>query len=306
MSNIKDLFYEPWPALPYSEFKSTGYLLHMAVQVIGKLKLHTPFEPHWSNVALWLTSRGLTTGLIPFHIGVFSVSLDFIEHHVSIDTSWGRSDKFDLTSMSVAQFTQKFFSILHNLQIDIHINPMPQEIAQRIAFDKDVQQRIYNNELANAWWHILIGSYKVMQRYHARFNGETPPIGLMWGTFDLRDARYNGISVPPVGINASYIRRNAMDEAQVEIGWWPGNESYQKPAFFSFIYPQPKNIEQAKIKPNQAHWDNALAEFILDYDDLRKSPDPDQDLLLFFESAYQAGASLAGWNEKLITTGEPV
>lgn len=303
MNNIK---HEAWPALPYEEFKSTSHLLHMASQMAGKLKLHTPFEPHWANVALWITSRGLTTGLIPYQTGAFSIEFDLINHRLIGNTTWGLHEEFALESMSVAEFAEKFFGLLRKLQIEMQINLMPQEIPNPISFDKDTTQQHYNKNLANAWWRILTSSYLVIQRYHARFDGETPPIGLMWGTFDLRDARYNGLPVETTGINAGYIRRNAMDEAQIEIGWWSGNDAYPRAAYYSFTYPQPDNIENAKIQPSAARWDKNLSEFILDYDDLLKSNDPAKELLSFCESTYHAGATLAGWDKSLETTGEPV
>ncbi len=305
MSSAKDFFYEPWPALPYEEFKPTLHLLHMGTQAIGKLKLIEPFEPHWANVALWLTSRGLTTGPISYRFGTFNVDMDFVEHQIICATSWGQMGKFKLAPMSVAELTRMLFKILHEVGVEITVNPMPMEIVDPIAFDRDITLQPYNALLANAWWHILLSTQRVLQRYHARFRGATPPIGFMWGTFDLRDARYRGISVPTTGPNADYIRRNAMDEAQVEAGWWCGNPVYPRPAFYSFTYPQPAGIERAKIKPSAACWNATLAEFILDYDDLRQSKDPDKDLLAFFESTYQAGTEKAGWDSKLIGTGEP-
>jgi|SRR5579885_278779 hypothetical protein len=298
--------YDPWPALPYAEFKSTQHLLHRFVQVLGKVKLTTPFEPHWSNVALWITSRGITTGPVPYHQGVFSIDVDFITHQVICNTSWESMEYFALGSMSVAHLTHSLFAALHNLGIDITINMVPQEVPDPVEFDKDTETREYRPDLANAWWRILISSYSVMQRYHSRFYGITPAIGLMWGTFDLRDARYKGLHLATEGINSGYIRRNAMDDAQVEAGWWSGNEQYPRPAYFSFIYPEPTGIDQVKIKPDQARWDNTLREFIIDYDDIRLSSDPAQALLSFFESSYLAEARKAGWESDLIVSGEPV
>lgn len=306
MLDVKNVSYEPWPLFSYQEFKSTGHLLHMAVQAIGKLKLNTPFEPHWSNVVLELTSRGLTTGLIPYAPGVFSIDIDLIEHRMMITTSWDGQSQFDITSMSVAQLVEKLFSTLRALNIEMKINMMPQEIPSPIPFDQDTQQQNYDKNQANAWWRILVSSYQVMQRYRARFNGETPFIGLMWGTFDLRDARYNGIPVATTGINAGYIRRNAMNEEHIEAGWWAGSEAYPRPAYYSFTYPQPEKIEDSQIKPVAARWEKALSVFILDYDDLIKSQDPAKDLLAFLESTYEVGARLAGWNPNLLMSGKPV
>ncbi|WP_419418417.1 DUF5996 family protein [Legionella sp. D16C41] len=298
--------YEPWPTLPYKDFASTSHLLHMGMQAIGKLKLVTPFEPQWANVAFSITSRGLTTGPIPYQTGIFTVDLDFIEHKVSCSTSWQTMGEFQLRAMSVAEFTHALFELLSQVGIAIPINLRPQEVVNPIPFDEDTQEQSYDSKLANAWWRILVSSYRVMQQYHARFNGKTPPIGFMWGTFDLRDARYQGTMVPTTGINSGYIRRNAMNEAQVECGWWSGNENYPKPAYYSFIYPEPPGIEQSKIKPTAARWDNTMRLFILDYDDIRTSKTPETDLLMFLESTYQASSELAGWDKKLISLGQPI
>jgi hypothetical protein len=298
--------HDPWPALPYDEFRSTQYLLHMTCQAIGKLKLTTPFEPHWANVALWLTSRGITTGPIQYREGIFSVDIDFINNEIICTSSWGKMSKMEMSSQSVAQLTSKLFDSLHNIGVEMTINLMPQEIQNPIAFDQDKEVRQYNVDLANRWWRILISSYNVLQRYHSHFRGITPSVGLMWGTFDLRDARYKGSRISTEGINSGYIRRNAMDDAQVEAGWWSGNEQYPRAAYFSFLYPQPKDIERVKVKPAKAKWDNTMGEFILDYDDVRTAKDPAADLLAFFESTYQSESEKADWNPKWIAPGEPV
>lgn len=292
--------HEAWPKLYYKDFESTAHLLHMGMQVIGKLKLTTPFEPQWANVPFWINARGLTTGPIPYDTGIFTVDLDFIAHKITCSTSWQLVDGFSLESMSVSEFTQSVFKLLSQAGIDIEINPLPQEIPDPIPFHEDIKQRTYNRALANSWWRILVSSYRIMQQYHAKFTGRTPPIGFMWGTFDLRDARYQGIAVPTTGVNAGYIRRNAMNETQIEAGWWSGNVSYPRPAYYSYTYPQPEGIERCLIKPASARWDNSLGLFILDYDDVRRSKTPEKDLLLFLESTYKNGAELAHWETKLV------
>jgi len=302
----KTIAYEPWPELPYEKFAPTAYLLHRIIQVIGKLKLATPFEPQWSNVVLWLNSRGLTTGLIPYEMGAYSVELDLMRHQIICKTSWDQSAKFKLMPTSVAKLTDTLFKTLHDVGIKATVNLKPQEVPEPIPFNLDFETRPYDSLLANAWWRILVSSYLTMQLYHARFTGKTPPIGFMWGTFDLRDVRFNGTTVPTTGSNAGYIRRNAMDAAQIEVGWWYGSAAYPRGAYYSFTYPQPNGIEKAVILPKAAHWDTSMAEFILDYDDVRGSKDPAGDLLLFFESTYQAGATQAGWDPKLIGTGKAI
>jgi hypothetical protein len=298
--------YEPWPELPYEKFAPTAYLLQMGLQAIGKLKLATPYEPEWANVALWVTSQGLTTGPIPYQSGTFTVNTNFIRHQVTCVSSWGQFSEFNLTPMSVAELVTNLFKILYDIGVDIKINLKPQEVPNPIPFDQDTKPRPYDVELVNAWWRILVSSHQVMERYHARFLGRTPPIGFMWGTFDLRDVRSINKKVSTTRANAGYLRRNAMDVAQIEVGWWIGNPAYPRPAYYSFTYPQPANIENAKIKPSAAHWEKSLGEFLLDYDDVRKSKNPESDLLAFLESSYEAGVKLAGWDSNLIGPGKPV
>jgi len=304
MSTSATIFtYEPWPALPYNEFKPTAYLLQRTMQAIGKLKLKTPFEPHWGNVALWVTSRGLTTGAIPFALGSFSVDVDFINHKISCYSSWGQYKDFPLTSTSVADLTKTLFITLHSIGVEMNINLMPQEVPNPISFDQDTEIRPYNAALANAWWRIIVSTHRVLKRYHAKFQGITPPVGLMWGTFDIRDARYKGTPLP-LNTDINIIERNAFDDVQVEAGWWSGSEQYPKPAFFSLPFPTPEGIENKKIQPAAAKWDETLKEFLLDYDDLRQAKNPDERLLDFFESSYQAAAELQGWDMKLIGAGK--
>ena len=126
-----------------------------------------------------------------------------------------------------------------------------------IPFNLDTNIQQYDAVLAEHWWTIMMSTHRVMQRHHARFLGRTPPIGLMWGTLDLRDVRYKGtpLVLPPT---MDFIRRNSMDDAQIEIGWWSGNAAYPRPAFFSYTYPEPPGIETAKISPAGAHFDKAL------------------------------------------------
>ena len=305
MSNLDKISYVPWPQLSYEEFKPTMHLLHMGAQAMGKLKLQQPFEPHWDGVPLWLTSSGLSTGPLNYNFGVFSIDMDFINHCVICKSSWGQKEDFRLEDMSVATFTTKLFNSLKKINIHLSVNPMPTEIPNPIPFDQDSILRPYNPSLTQQWWHIMLSTQRVMQRYHARFSGRTPPIGLMWGTLDLRDVRYKGKPMP-VDTSMDFIRRNAMDDAQIEIGWWAGNETYPRPAFFSFTYPPPAGIEKAKIAPAQARWDTAMKEFILDYDDLLKSKQPEEDLLSFFDSTYEAGAQRANWNANLLTSGKPL
>lgn len=306
MSNAAVISYEPWPAFSAEEFSKTSHLLHMCIQIIGKLMLNQPFEPHWANLAMPLTSRGITTGIIPFQLGTFSIDIDFIDHVIVFTSSWGKEGKVKLASQSVAELKDKIFKTLLSLGVNIQINQKPQEVSNPIDFDQDTTPRVYDGKIVNAWWRIMLSTYRVLLKYHAKFYGITPKIGLFWGTLDLRDARYKGGHLSITKETSNFISRNAMDDYQFEVGWSSNNEKYLTPSFFAFTYPKPAGLEDAKVKPARAKWISAINEFILDYDDLRKSKDPEAELLLFFESTYEATANLAKWDPTLVVSGKPI
>ena len=297
---MKDNYYDPWPRLSYEDFKPTSYLLHMGIQVIGKFKLTGSYEPQWANVALWLTSRGLTTGQILYGNGTFTVDIDLSDHEIICSTSWAKREKFKISPMSVAEFTTKLFNTLSRIGVEIKINCKPVDVPEPIPFDQDTLMRTYDAEVVNAWWRIMVSTYRVLRHYHMQFIGRTPPIGLMWGSMDLRDARYKGNVLQSSGPHPGYIRHRSIEESQIEVGIWCGNSFYPHIAYYSFTYPQPNAIEHARIYPQTAYWNESLGEFILNYEDLRKSKDPEQELLSFFESTYQVAAELAGWESGLI------
>jgi hypothetical protein len=294
----------PWPALDYPTFAETQHLLHMGLQAVGKLKLHEPFQPQWAGVALWLTARGLTTGPLTSHDRTFEVHVDFVSHEVSCATSDGQKDRFGLAAMSVAHFVKALLGMLRHVGIATRITMLPQEVSDRTPFDRDDQVRAYDASMANTWWRILLRTQHVMRTFEGTFEGKTQPIGLMWGTFDIRMALYNGKPATPAP-DSDFIRRNAMNAELIEVGWWSGSEAYPKPAFYAFAYPQPPGIEHASILPSAARWDSAMGEFILDYDRLVASERPDHDLLAFIRTTYEAGARSAGWDASLIGIGRP-
>lgn len=300
-----DTFPESWPPLPYADFAATQYFLQMSLQAIGKLKLQEPFQPQWSGVVLSVNAQGLTTAAIPHAGGAYEVRVDLISHKVECVTSAGFMGNFKLASMSVADFVASLFDLLHAAGVDVSINLNPQEVANPIPFNQDKEQRAYELAWVNHWWRILLSTQRVLQTFQGRFLAKTQPIGLMWGTMDIRCTLYNGKPASP-GANADYIRRNAMNAELIEMGWWSGTAAYPHAAFYSFTHPQPAGIEDARINPPGSRWDSTQREFIFDYDDLRKSKDPDGDLLLFFQSAYEAGAACAGWERGLMGTGKPV
>ncbi|MFD1795841.1 hypothetical protein FQV27_03280 [Paracoccus aurantiacus] len=295
---------ENWPPLSYEDFAPTQRLLHMILQVMGKLKLAEPFHAQWAEVILELSARGLTTGPIPYAQGVYEVRLDCIAHRLHWDSSTGETGEITLGPTSVAAVTTELLSQLNNAGIPARIDMMPQEVPDKTPFDKDKTERPYDRALVNAWWRILLSVQRVLFRFQGRFAGKTQPIGLMWGTMDIRLPLYSGRPAKPAP-DAGFIRRNAMNAELMEMGWWSGDPSHAQPAFYAFTYPEPKGIGQEKIAPDAAGWSAKMDEFVLDYDALRRLPDPDAALMSFWETTYDAGARTGNWPKELLGSGKP-
>lgn len=288
---------EIWPPLPLDAWKDTYETLHMWMQVVGKVKLElAPFLNEWWEVAFQVTSRGVTTSAIPYGTGIFEVNFDFIDHNLFILTSDGRVKTLPLIPRSVADFYKEFMAALHALGISVKINPKPSEVENGIPFDVDTTHASYDPEYVNRWWRVLVQTDKVLQKYRSPFVGKSSPIQVFWGGFDLAETRFSGrpASAPE---GADRITRLSEDQEHICCGFWPGSGNMQAPAFYSYTFPEPAGLKTASIRPASASYNSDMGEFILMYDDVRKADAPEQMVLEFFQSTYEAGANLAHWNQ---------
>ncbi len=294
-----------WPEIPYETWKDTKDTLHMYTQVIGKLRLAlSPPEPQWAHTALYVTARGLTTGPVPFEDRVFQVDFDLIDHALSIAASDGGSHRIALVPRTVADFYAMVMGALRSLGIDVDVSIVPSEVPDPIPFPEDTVHASYDPGSVGRFWRTLVQVDTVLRAHRGSFLGRSSPVNFFWGTFDLAYTRYSGRAAePPPGSGLIY-RRSANAE-QICAGFWPGNEQFAHPAFFSYPYPKPEGVERAQILPAAASWSDDIGEFLLPYDDVRTAASPAQDLLAFFMSTYRAGATLAGWNREALEAPEP-
>jgi hypothetical protein len=289
-----------WPELPYDAWAPTLDTLHMKLQVIGKIRLAlTRREPQWANVPLYLTARGLTTSpMWSGHTG-FAIDIDLVDHEVVVALNDGRLERVALRARPVADFYRELMDRLKRLEIDVPITTTPSEVSDPIPFPKDTVHRSYDPQWAHRFWRVLARVDLVFKEHRGRFRGRTSAVSFWWGTFDLALARYSGRPVtPPAG--AGIIRQVGGDAEQICVGFWPGNAQLRQPAFFAYAYPSPAGIERAALRPEAAQWNADLGEFILPYDDVRRSRDPRQTILDFAESTFQAGAGRQQWDPALL------
>jgi hypothetical protein len=299
-----------WPALPFAEWKDTAETLHMWTQIVGKIRLTlSPWTNHSWHVTLYVTSHGLTTSPIPHGSHSFDIQFDFIDHQLFIDKSDGGRRAIPLKPQSVAEFYGTVMKTLSDLGLPVTINTVPNEIEHAIPFDQDEEHRSYDREYANRFWRVLMQSDRVFKEFRSRFCGKCSPVHFFWGSFDLAVTRFSGRPAPPhpggVPHLPDAITREAYSQEVSSLGFWPGNAAIPTPVFYSYAYPEPPGFSEAKVQPDAAFYEPKLREFILPYDAVRNTEKPDQILLDFAQSAYDAASQLGKWDRAVLEEKKP-
>jgi hypothetical protein len=302
---------EPWPSLPYDAWKDTCATLHMWTQIVGKIRLvRTPWVNHSWHAALYVTARGLTTSPIPFGTRALQIDFDFIDHRLVLETSDGGVRTVELRPRSVASFHAEVMAHVADLGLSVKINRMPNEIPDAIPFDRDHVHASYDPEYAHRFWRILVQASRVFTDFRARFIGKCSPVHFFWGSFDLAVTRFSGRPAPPhpggVPNFPDWVAREAYSHEVSSAGFWPGGPTYPTPVFYTYAYPVPAGFERAPIRPDGAAFEPALGEFLLPLDAVRRAPSPDDALLEFLQSGYEAAADLAAWDRAALERREPL
>ena len=287
----------PWPDLAAFDLRPTTDALHLWSQVVGKVRLMlTPWINHSWQATFYLSVRGLTTG--PIYAGgrAFEIEFDLLSNVLRIETAEGEAKRVNLEAESVAAFYQATMSALAELGLTVNVHPMPCEIQDAVAFHEDHARRVYDPDAARAYWRAMLQVQRVFLLFRSRFSGKCSPIHLFWGSFDLAVTRFSGRDAPPHPGGMPHVpdavAREAYCREVSSAGFWPGIDH---PAFYSYAYPAPDGFNLAKVEPAAATFDTQLGEFLLPYEAVRASADPDAALLAFLQSTYEAAANLAGW-----------
>lgn len=286
-----------WPALPLAEWKDTYATLHMWTQIVGKIRLALcPNINHYWGTALYVTARGLTTSPMPYAKGVFEINFDFVAHELGITTSTGESRAFRLMPRTVAEFYFELMSALSSLGIEVKVWAMPVEVPRPVRFNLDEAHKSYDPEYAQRFWRILTSVDVVLKEFRARFIGKVSPVHFFWGSFDLAVTRFSGRRAPERP-DADPITREAYSHEVISHGFWPGDgEIIKDAAFYAYAAPEPEGFKSQRVLPAKAFYSGEKNEFFLMYDDVRLANSPEQALLDFCESTYEAGATLGNWN----------
>jgi hypothetical protein len=290
----------PWPSLKWTDWQKTADTLHMWTQIVGKTRLAlSPLQAHWWNVPLYVSARGLNTSAIPYGSEFLEITFDFVSHDLKFAMSTGATLSTPLRAQSVADFYREYQGSLAALGVSANIHPVPVELQHPIPFLEDVEHASYDPEAAHRFWRVLMQADKVFQEFSSRFLGKVSPVHFFWGSFDLAVTRFSGRPAPPRA-GADAITREAYSREVISAGFWPGNGGFGEAAFYCYAAPAPSGFENAPSQPASASYNKTLGEFILLYEDLRQEPSPDEALLAFLQSTYEAGANLAHWDRTLL------
>jgi hypothetical protein len=298
MSNISKT---SWPELPTAAWRDTYATLHLWTQIIGKIRLtKAPWLNHSWHVTLYVTPRGLTTSPVPDGTRTFQIDFDFIDHVLRVSTSDGAARQFALAGQSVASFHAATMAALVDLGIAVTIDEMPNELPDPVRFSEDRAHASYDPDSVRRFLQILVNCDRVFKQFRTGFLGKASPVHFFWGSFDLAVTRFSGRRAPrhPGGVPylPDAVACEAYSHEESSAGFWPGSGAVDYPAFYSYAYPEPAGFRTSKVRPDAALFSETLGEFLLPYDAVRTAPDPDQTLLDFLQSTYEAAAISAKWD----------
>jgi hypothetical protein len=288
-----------WPALPYDAWKDTYATLHMWLQMAGKVAvaLAPPLNHSWGS-AMRLTARGLTTPLLPHDERAFAIEFDFIEHQMVVRASDGTIARLALDAQPVAGFHRAFGELLESAGLGTKIWPMPVEVPDPVRFTVDTAHHHYDPEWVTRMWRVFLSVWRVFEVSRASFIGKASPVHFFWGSFDLAVTRFSGRPAPPR--DGPAFMREAYSHEVISHGFWPGSGPLLEPAFYAYAAPEPAGLRNARVQPAAAYYLQEMGEFILSYEAVRRSDDPEREIRAFIDSTYASAADLAAWDRKTL------
>ena len=288
-----------WPSLTLSEWEDTRDTVHLWTQIVGKIALALgPMVNHWWQAALHVSERGLTTDLMHAGDRGVEIEFDFVDHQLQIRTTADSERAVALEPRTVADFYAATMTALDELGVHVSIRPRPVELEVAIPFAEDDTHRSYDPDAVHRFWLALVQTHKVMREFRSRFTGKHSPLNFWWGAFDLASTRFSGRTAPrhPGGVPncPDYVQVLAYSHEVYSCGFWPGGA--EEGAFYAYAYPEPARFPEWSVAPAGAAYDPTFGEFLLPYQTVRTTADPEGTLLAFMESTYVAAATLGGWD----------
>ena len=294
---------ERWPELDYTSWSDTLDTLHQWVQIIGKIRLKTmPWINHSWHTTLYISPNGFTTGSVPYRGGLFQIDFNFIDHELTVKSTFTHEAKIKLYPRSVASFYTELFEQLEAIGLEIPIHPKPNELEKAIPFHENEHNQHYDEAAVTNFWKAMVKINCVFTSFRGRFIGKCSPVHLFWGAFDLAVTRFSGRNAPlhPGGMPNMplEVMQEAYSQEVSSAGFWPGSKDFPTPAFYSYCYPTPEAFSKQAIGPAEAFWSDEMGEYFLPYEAVQQAPDPEGKLMEFLETTYVAAANTGNWDRE--------
>ena len=298
-----------WPELSVERDHETLSVLHLAAQMLGKIRVaHAPWMNHGWHAALQPNARGLAA--MPTAAGggrTFTLTIDLCRHAMVLWVSDGSREEVPLNAGSVAALHRRLIDILDLHDLPSTFNGVPSEIEDAVPFAEDNRPRDYDRDSAERFRAALAAMLPVFAKFRAGFTGKASPVHFWWGAFDLAVSRFSGKTAPqhPGGMPGlpDRIAREAYSHEVASGGFWAGGVTPAEPFFYSYLYPEPDGYRGANVA--HGRFDTTFGEFVLPYAEVRAAADPERMLGEFLQYAYEVGASLAQWDRAALER-EPV
>ncbi len=295
----------PWPALDYHSWSDSLDTLHQWLQIVGKIRLQTmPWQNQSWHTTLYVSPTGFTTQSIPYRGGLFQIDFNFVEHELVIHSTHWQDTRMKLYPRSVASFYRELFEKLDEIGLDVVIYPRPNELEAAVPFAENEHNCHYEAAAVHNFWQAMVKINCVFTAFRGRFVGKCSPVHLFWGAFDLAVTRFSGRQAPLHPGGMPNMPLDAMQEAYSQevssAGFWPGSKDFPTPVFYSYCYPTPEAFGKQQVQPAEAFYSDEMGEFFLPYAVVQQAENPEQVLMDFLETTYEAAADTGNWDRTFL------
>ena len=104
---------------------------------------------------LYVSPRGLTTGLVPHGDRAFDIEFDLVESVLRVRTETDIA-AFDIAGLTVAAFNARVLDTLRDLGLPVVIHGAPNELPEATPFRDDHAPRAYDPAVARNFHRVLL------------------------------------------------------------------------------------------------------------------------------------------------------
>ncbi len=296
------MFFLNFPELKLENWGETKILLHLFLQILGKIRLgYSPPQQHFWHAPLILMANGVTTGPLVYASGLFELKLDLVNHKLIASHSNGENYGFSIEGLTVSEFYKKVLVVCSKIGVEIIIlaKPFdPPRVRSEIPFIEDKQLRPYDKDYIARFWFIVGQVYPILEQFKGNFVGKVSPVFLYWQTFDIACSIYTGNQI--LGVTSAVhgkVFQQTYSHEMFTLGFWVGDDYLPEPVFYIQPNPEYPDLVKYPLFPTGASWvgDQESMMGVFTYQQCTESLDPKQAIVEFFQSGYLAISKAANW-----------